>query len=42
MGALHEAFYMGAVMCFVAAICSALRGKTYVNGQEVVAQPKKQ
>jgi EmrB/QacA subfamily drug resistance transporter len=34
MIALREAFYMGAIMCFIAAICSALRGKKYVNGQE--------
>ena len=34
MGALREAFYMGALMCFVAAVCSALRGKKYVDGEE--------
>ena len=34
MGALREAFYVGALMCFVAAICSALRGDHYVHGRE--------
>ncbi|XES77766.1 MAG: MFS transporter [Candidatus Bathyarchaeia archaeon] len=34
MVALQEAFYIGAIMCFIAAACSALRGKNYVNGQE--------
>jgi len=29
MGALREAFYVGALMCFVGAICSALRGDQY-------------
>ncbi len=33
MVALREAFYIGAVMCFIAAICSALRGKKYINGE---------
>jgi EmrB/QacA subfamily drug resistance transporter len=40
--ALREAFYIGAVMCFIAAVCSALRGKKYVNGQEQTEIPKKQ
>jgi hypothetical protein len=33
MSALREAFIIGAVMCIVAAVCSALRGKKYVNDQ---------
>jgi MFS family permease len=37
MVALREAFYIGAAMSFVAAICSALRGKRYINGE---AQPE--
>ncbi len=37
MVALREAFYIGAAMSFVAAICSALRGKKYINGE---AQPE--
>jgi hypothetical protein len=31
MTALREAFLIGAVMCIIAAICSALRGKKYVH-----------
>jgi hypothetical protein len=33
MAALREAFVIGAVMCVVAAVCSALRGKKYLNDQ---------
>ncbi len=33
MTALREAFYIGAAMYFIAAICSALRGKKYIHGQ---------
>ena len=33
MTALKEAFVVGAIMCFVAAVCSALRGDKYVHGQ---------
>jgi EmrB/QacA subfamily drug resistance transporter len=33
MTALRVAFYVGAIMCFVAAVCSALRGRKYVHGQ---------
>jgi EmrB/QacA subfamily drug resistance transporter len=33
MVALREAFYVGAIMCFVAAICSALRGNKYVHAK---------
>jgi MFS family permease len=33
MAALREAFIIGAVMCIVAAVCSALRGKKYINDQ---------
>ncbi len=36
MDALREAFYIGAVICFIAAVCSAMRGKVYINGQEQV------
>ena len=42
MVALREAFYIGAIMCFIAAVCSALRGKNYVDGQEQAELPKKQ
>jgi EmrB/QacA subfamily drug resistance transporter len=35
MVALREAFYLGAIMCFIAAACSALRGKKYVDGQTI-------
>jgi EmrB/QacA subfamily drug resistance transporter len=41
MVALREAFFVGAVMCFVAAMCSALRGKKYVNGEEQVDKTEK-
>ncbi len=34
MGALTEAFIIGAVLCFAAALCSALRGKTYLYEKE--------
>jgi hypothetical protein len=34
MAALREAFIIGAAMCLVAAVCSALRGKRYVNEQQ--------
>ena len=34
MTALREAFIIGAVMCIVAAVCSVLRGKKYVDGDE--------
>jgi MFS family permease len=33
MTALRLAFYVGAIMCFVGAICSALRGRKYLYGQ---------
>jgi EmrB/QacA subfamily drug resistance transporter len=33
MAALREAFIIGAAMCVIAAVCSALRGKKYVNDQ---------
>ena len=33
MAALREAFIIGAAMCVTAAVCSALRGKRYVNDQ---------
>jgi EmrB/QacA subfamily drug resistance transporter len=33
MTALREAFIIGAAMCVIAAVCSALRGKKYVNDQ---------
>jgi ABC-type antimicrobial peptide transport system permease subunit len=33
MAALRVAFIIGAVMCVIAAVCSALRGKKYVNDQ---------
>ena len=33
MAALREAFIIGALMCVIAAACSALRGKKYVNEQ---------
>ena len=32
--ALREAFIIGAVMCIVAAVCSALRGRKYVHSQK--------
>jgi hypothetical protein len=31
MTALREAFIIGAVMCVIAAVCSALRGRKYTN-----------
>jgi MFS family permease len=34
MTALREAFIIGAIMCVVAAVCSALRGGKYVYGQK--------
>ena len=34
MTALREAFIIGAIMCVVAAICSALRGGKYVYEQK--------
>jgi EmrB/QacA subfamily drug resistance transporter len=33
MIALRLAFYVGAIMCFIGAICSALRGRKYLYGQ---------
>jgi hypothetical protein len=33
MAALRLACYIGAIMCFVGAACSALRGRKYVHGQ---------
>jgi hypothetical protein len=33
MTALREAFVVGAIMCFAAAICSALRGSKYIHSQ---------
>ncbi len=33
MAALREAFIVGAIMCFLAAIFSALRGSKYIHGQ---------
>ena len=33
MTALRVAFYAGAIMCFMAAVFSALRGRKYVHGQ---------
>ena len=38
MGALREAFYVGALMCFIAAICSALRGDHVVYGQREIGK----
>ena len=38
--ALREAFYIGAAMCFIAAFCSGLRGKKYVNGELEVTEKK--
>ena len=34
MSALTTAFIIGAILCFLAAICSALRGKTYLYEKE--------
>jgi len=34
MTALREAFIIGAIMCILAAVCSALRGGKYVYGQK--------
>lgn len=42
MTALREAFLIGALMCIVAAVCSALRGKKYVNGETQVEAKKLQ
>lgn len=36
MSALREAFVIGAIMCFIAAIFSALRGKKYIHDQPEV------
>ncbi|MGD0643909.1 MAG: hypothetical protein ABSA75_03280 [Candidatus Bathyarchaeia archaeon] len=33
MSALREAFCIGVSLYFIAAICSALRGKKYIHGQ---------
>jgi MFS family permease len=33
MAALREAFIVGAIMCFLAAVFSALRGSKYIHGQ---------
>ena len=38
MTALREAFIIGAVMCIVAAVCSALRGRKYVNERQKPAE----
>jgi hypothetical protein len=38
MTALREAFIIGAIMCVVAAVCSALRGGKYVYGQPKPAE----
>jgi MFS family permease len=40
MTALREAFIIGAVMCIIAAVCSVLRGSTYVHGQKAEAKGK--
>ena len=40
MTALREAFIIGAVMCIIAAVCSVLRGKKYVNGQKAEAKKR--
>jgi len=42
MTALREAFLIGAVMCIIAAVCSALRGKNYVNGEAQLEAKKLQ
>jgi hypothetical protein len=31
---LHEAFYLSAVICLIAALASLLRGKRYIHGQD--------
>jgi MFS family permease len=44
MTALKEAFIVGAIMCFLAAVFSALRGRKYIHGQsetEVVTKLEK-
>ncbi|MGA2386845.1 MAG: MFS transporter [Candidatus Bathyarchaeia archaeon] len=41
MTALREAFVIGAVMCVIAAVCSALRGSKYVAGEQATAEGKK-
>jgi len=38
MTALREAFIIGAIMCVVAAVCSALRGGKYVYGQKTPSE----
>ena len=38
MTALREAFIIGAVLCILAAVCSALRGKKYVNENAKLAE----
>lgn len=38
MSALKEAFVIGAIMCFAAAICSALRGKKFVYAEKGKAE----
>jgi EmrB/QacA subfamily drug resistance transporter len=38
MVALREAFVIGAILCFVAAICSGMRGKNYIN-KETAPKP---
>jgi hypothetical protein len=35
MTSLRMAFYVGAIMCFIGAFCSALRGRRYIHGQPV-------
>jgi MFS family permease len=40
MTALREAFIIGAVMCIIAAVCSVLRGSTYIHGQKANAKGK--
>jgi MFS family permease len=40
MTALREAFIIGAIMCVIAAFCSALRGGKYVNGQQAMPERK--
>jgi EmrB/QacA subfamily drug resistance transporter len=34
MSAMTEAFIIGAILCFIAALCSALRGKKYVYSKD--------
>lgn len=40
MSALREAFIIGAVLCFMAAIFSALRGGKYIREQQPIAEKK--